>query len=73
MPHAERIALQVIFHRVSPNCATRPSVLTENPYQRPELGSWHTIRANPVQFVFLQPGDGLAFNPFGLHRGRYGW
>ena len=26
------------FHRAGPNRATWPSVLTENPYQRPELG-----------------------------------
>ena len=25
------------FHRIGPNCATWPSVLTEHPYQRPEL------------------------------------
>jgi hypothetical protein len=31
------LILEVIFHRGGPNCAAWPSVLTENPYRRPEL------------------------------------
>ena len=34
----EHMPSEGAFHRVGPNCAVWPGILTENPYQSPELG-----------------------------------
>jgi hypothetical protein len=63
-------ALEREFHRVGPNCQTWPRLLTENPYQSPELGPRFgptlcdlSLAAGEV-FVFLavlqQPGTDAA-------------
>jgi hypothetical protein len=44
------------FHRDGPNCATLPSVLTENPYQRPERGP----RVGPTLRDVCAPVGALA-------------
>ena len=59
-------------HRVGPNCANWPSVLTENPYRRPELGPrFGPALRNLCYVVFPQSRHYLAYEDRVVGEGHF--